>query len=164
MTRISRRAVLQAGVAAGAAAALPRFAIAQADTRPTITVAVQQVSNANTLEPLREQSNVGTRLMNSLFENLIEQDNQRDLMQMPGLAVEWRRIDDKTLELSLREGVKFHNGDALTAEDVAFSYGSERMFGKGAAGGDQRLFTSVVRGDTKELPPEVPAVARRLWP
>ncbi|MCC7272462.1 MAG: ABC transporter substrate-binding protein, partial [Alphaproteobacteria bacterium] len=42
--------------------------------------------------------------------------------------------------------------------------GSERMFGKGAAGGDQRLFTSVVRGDTKELPPEVPAVARRLWP
>jgi peptide/nickel transport system substrate-binding protein len=163
MSRFTRRSVLKAGVAAGAIGALPRFAIAQADDRPSITVAVQQVVNANTLEPLREQSNVGTRIMTSLFECLIEQDLQRDLEQIQGLATEWKRIDDRTVELKLRQGVKFHNGDEMTADDVVFSFGPERMFGKTGAP-EQKLFTSVVGGETKDLPPEVPAVAKRLWP
>ena len=101
MTRFTRRTVLKAGVAASAVGVLPRFAVAQADDRPSITIAVQQIVNANTLEPLREQSNVGTRLMTSLFECLIEQDLQRELQQIPGLATEWKRIDDRTVE---REG------------------------------------------------------------
>ncbi|WP_374445428.1 ABC transporter substrate-binding protein [Stella sp.] len=163
MTRMTRRTVLKAGVAAGAVGALPRFAVAQADNRPSITVAVQQIVNANTLEPLREQSNVGTRLMTSLFECLIEQDLQRELQQIPGLATEWKRIDDRTVELSLRRGVKFHNGDEMTADDVVFSFGAERMFGKAGAP-EAKLFTSVIGGETKDLPPEVPAVAKRLWP
>jgi peptide/nickel transport system substrate-binding protein len=163
MTRFTRRAVLKAGVAAGAVGALPRFAMAQADNRPSITVAVQQVVNANTLEPLREQSNVGTRIMTSLFDNLIELDLQNELQQIPGLASEWKRLDDRTVELTLRRGVKFHNGDEMTADDVVFSFGPERMFGKAGAP-EAKLFTSVVGGETKELPPEVPAVSKRLWP
>ncbi|MGE0716447.1 MAG: ABC transporter substrate-binding protein [Alphaproteobacteria bacterium] len=164
MTTITRRSVLKAGVAAGAAAALPRVAIAQADNRPTISVAVQQIANANTLEPLREQSNVGQRVVNSYMETLIDQDLQGELRQVPGLATEWRRIDDRTLELSLRRGVKFHNGDEMTAEDVVFSFGPDRMFGHGTAARAGGLFTSAPTSSGKELPPEVAAVAKRLWP
>ena len=51
---------------------------------------------------------------------------------MPGLATAWRRIDDRTVELALRPGVKFHDGSTMTAEDVAFSFGPERMFGPSA--------------------------------
>ncbi|BBK35148.1 ABC transporter substrate-binding protein [Allostella sp. ATCC 35155] len=163
MTRITRRTVLKAGVAASAVGVLPRFAVAQADDRPSITIAVQQIVNANTLEPLREQSNVGTRLMTSVFECLIEQDLQRELQQIPGLATEWKRIDDRTVELSLRRGAKFHNGDEVTADDVVFSFGPERMFGKSGAP-EGKLFTGIIGGETKDLPPEVPAVAKRLWP
>ncbi|MGE0716446.1 MAG: ABC transporter substrate-binding protein [Alphaproteobacteria bacterium] len=163
MSRLSRRTVLKAGIAAGTTLALARPAIVRADDRPSITVAVQQIANSNTLEPLREQSNVGYRIAPLYLESLIEQDLQRELQEIPGLATEWRRIDDRTVELTLRQGVRFHNGDEMTAEDVAFTFGPERMFGKGT-GGDQRLFTSTVGGDTKELPPEVPAVARRFWP
>ncbi len=39
----------------------------------------------------------------------------------PGLATEWRQVDDITLEFTLRAGVTFHNGDAFSAEDVAYT-------------------------------------------
>jgi peptide/nickel transport system substrate-binding protein len=39
----------------------------------------------------------------------------------PLLATAWRNVDDKTIELDIRQGVKFHNGDDLTADDVVFT-------------------------------------------
>jgi peptide/nickel transport system substrate-binding protein len=165
MNRITRRTALKTSLAAGAAFTLPRVAIAQADRRPTITVAVQQILSSNTLEPLREQSNVGTRILTNYMETLIELDLQRNLEMVPGLATEWRRIDDRTVELKLRQGVKFHNGDEMTADDVVFSFGPERMFGPGGGRAPSRpLFGRVISDDTKELPPEVTAIAKRLFP
>jgi peptide/nickel transport system substrate-binding protein len=162
---ILRRALL----AAPAALALPRFAIGQADQRPSITIAVQKISNTNTLEVLREQSNVGERVFySSLWEGLIGRDWLGDLRSVPGLATAWRRISDSVVELDLRPGVRFHNGDAMTAEDVVFSFGRERMFGTTLASAQGRTIP-IGEGMPqpragKELPPEVPAVARRAWP
>jgi peptide/nickel transport system substrate-binding protein len=162
--RLRRRTAL--GLAA--AAALPRVAIAQADARPVITVAVQGIANTNTLENLREQSNVGERTSLMFSERLIELDYLGKLAQIPGLATSWRRIDDATLELSLRPGVKFHNGDELTAEDVAFSFGPERAFGttRPVVNGHTLpvAFSAIIGQKSKELPAEIPPVARRLWP
>ncbi len=39
----------------------------------------------------------------------------------PLLATEWKWVDDKTLEFTLRRGVKFHNGDPFTADDVVYT-------------------------------------------
>lgn len=36
----------------------------------------------------------------------------------PGLARAWRRVDPLTMEFDLREGVRFHNGERFTADDV----------------------------------------------
>jgi peptide/nickel transport system substrate-binding protein len=42
----------------------------------------------------------------------------------PSLAESWTVSgDQKTVEFKLRDGVKFHNGDPFTAEDVKFSFG-----------------------------------------
>lgn len=165
---IPRRGAL-AGAAAAAASglALPRFAVAQADQRPAVTIAVQKVANSNTLEVLREQSNVGERVFfSSLWEGLIGRNWQGDLEPVPLLATQWRRVDDRTVELQLRQGVKFHNGDTMTAEDVVFTFGRERMFGATEAGQGRTLFTTETMPGRvgRELSPEVPAVARRVWP
>src|SRR4051812_10551634 len=40
----------------------------------------------------------------------------------PGLATSWKNIDALTWELTLRKGVKFHNGEPFNASVVKFSY------------------------------------------
>jgi len=50
----------------------------------------------------------------------------------PSLATAWREsADGLTYEFDLRQGVKFHNGDPFTAEDVQYSF--ERYRGTGAS-------------------------------
>ncbi|MFS8111400.1 ABC transporter substrate-binding protein [Rhizobium jaguaris] len=168
MVNITRRSALGMATAAAGSLILPRFSIAQADNRPSITIAVQKISNTNTLDPLREQSNVGQRIFNSsLWEGLIGLNWLNGLAPRPELATEWRRIDDKTVELKLRQGVKFHNGAELTAEDVAFSFSKERMFAETQPSAGKTIYineTNPIRNQGKDLPPEVPATARRYWP
>ncbi len=49
----------------------------------------------------------------------------------PSLAESWKESPDgKTYEFTLRAGLKFHNGDPVTTEDVKFSF--ERYKGAGA--------------------------------
>ncbi len=50
-------------------------------------------------------------------------------LMAPSLAESWTvSTDQKTYEFKLREGLKFHNGDPFTAEDVKFSF--QRSKGK----------------------------------
>jgi len=161
---IDRRHLL--GASAGAAL-LPRFAIAQSaapDTRPAITVAVQIVSISGTLEPMREQSNVGFRIMPSFSEPLIATDWVNTQRAYPALATAWRRIDARTLELTLRENVVMHDGRTMTAEDVAFTFSRERMW-TGLAADARGLFVSTTAGATgKTPPPEAVAISRAHYP
>ena len=165
---LRRRHLIAASGLAAAATALPRIAIGQTDRRPSITIAVQQIANSAALEPLREQSNVGQRAFSFIFERLISQNLLGKLEEVPGLAESWKRIDERTVEFVLRKGVRFHNGDEMTADDVVFTFSRERMFGpEYDIGSSKTLFTSVLIRDSvegKNLPPEVPAVAKRLFP
>ncbi|BCV25682.1 ABC transporter substrate-binding protein [Gelria sp. Kuro-4] len=56
----------------------------------------------------------------NVFNRLLELDG-KTLAPVPGLAVEWKAVDSTTWELKLRPNVKFHSGDAFSAEDAAFS-------------------------------------------
>lgn len=40
----------------------------------------------------------------------------------PLIASSWNIVDDKTIEVEIRKGVKFHNGATLTADDVVYTY------------------------------------------
>lgn len=45
-----------------------------------------------------------------------------ELNQLPWLATSWEPLTDTTWQVTLREGVTFHNGETMTAEDVLASY------------------------------------------
>ncbi|MBK1658676.1 ABC transporter substrate-binding protein [Paracraurococcus ruber] len=151
-------------LAASAAATLPLPGLAQADQRPAVTVAVQTVSTSGTLEPMREQSNVGFRIMPSFSEPLIGIDWLRTQRPEPMLATSWRRADARTLHLTLRDGVVMHDGRTMEAEDVAFTFSRERMW-TGLAADQRGLFASTTAGAAgKTPPPEAVAISRAHYP
>jgi ABC-type transport system substrate-binding protein len=79
------------------------------------------------LDPGRDHSNVGSQLYCNSFDPLIEKDySVVGGAWKPGLATAWTLVEPTIMELKLREGVIFHNGEAMTADDVAFSL--NRMF------------------------------------
>jgi ABC-type transport system substrate-binding protein len=56
----------------------------------------------------------------NVFEHLVEADPQGQLV--PRLATDWGWIDDRTLEIKLRSGVKFHNGEIFDADIVKLNW------------------------------------------
>jgi peptide/nickel transport system substrate-binding protein len=63
----------------------------------------------------KDLSNFGSIVFN-VFEHLLELD--KDGKMVPGLATSWRWLDAHTLEVHLRQGVRFHSGEVMDAEIV----------------------------------------------
>src|SRR3979409_1317523 len=62
------------------------------------------------------------------YEGLVTRD--KDLKIVPALAESWETPEPTRWRFHLRKGVKFHNGDPFTADDVIFS--AERVRAKGS--------------------------------
>lgn len=108
---------------------------AVADDRPDLVVAVPKLARG--LEPSGNDGNVDVRVTHSIFDTLIRRDfvaqaETGKATFVPGLAESWTRTAPNEIVLKLRQGVKWHDGTEFTAEDVAFSFGEERVFGDGA--------------------------------
>ena len=102
-------------------------AVAQEDTRPVLTIAVQSDPVMDVLGPHQEVSNVAHRYLHNIFDTLLTIDYFDNWSLAPGLAESWERVDDRTVEFTLRQGVSFHDGGELTADDVVFSLSPDRI-------------------------------------
>jgi len=59
----------------------------------------------------------------NVFDYLVYRENLDTFELKPGLATDWEVADDqKTWTVTLRQGVKFHDGVEFTADDVVFTY------------------------------------------
>ena len=99
----------------------------------TLVVAVQALP-ITAVHAMAEMSNVSERIFYSVEETLIKTDYLDDGKMKPALAESWKLLDEKSVEFTLREGVLFHNGEELTSEDVAFTFGSQILTGEDAPG------------------------------
>src|SRR6185369_3821149 len=58
-------------------------------------------------------------MLGNVYEGLTKRD--KDLKIIPGLAERWEVVEPTRWRFHLRKGVKFHNGEDFTADDVVFS-------------------------------------------
>ena len=73
--------------------------------------------DSGNLDPQQNGLIVGIQIEKHIFDTLIVKDDITGEFK-PGLATDWEWVDDTHLKLTLREGVKFHNGEDFTSEDV----------------------------------------------
>lgn len=84
---------------------------------------IAQGADAKSLDPHGTNDQPSSRVSKQIYNTLVTQNEDMELV--PGLAEDWEQVDDTTWEFTLRQGVKFHNGEELKASDVKFTF--ERM-------------------------------------
>jgi len=89
-----------------------------ASAQNSLTIAAQ--SEPTALDPHFHRANSNNAMLRQVFDPLVDFDNAGKIV--PRLAESWRVVDDLTWEFRLREGVLFHDGTPLHAEDIAFSF------------------------------------------
>ncbi|MDB5405328.1 MAG: Peptide/nickel transport system substrate-binding protein [Rhodospirillales bacterium] len=104
---------------ATAAIALVSPALAQKD-KDTLRFGFQDP--ISTVEVVLDPKPETIMTNDAVFDGLVWYD-PASRSYKPALAESWSRIDDKTLEFKLRRDVKFHDGTAMTADDVAYTFG-----------------------------------------
>jgi ABC-type oligopeptide transport system substrate-binding subunit len=115
------RALLRLAAASASALHLSGFPALAQQAGDRLTVPL--VAEPTTLDPGRCSAGVDTYGVRELFEQLLRPDPQGRVVN--GLAESWEIAgtpDKPILDIRIRPGVKFHNGDLLTAADLEFSY------------------------------------------
>lgn len=83
------------------------------------TLIVADQYDPTTLDPIGHNDYPTSRACSHIYDTLIFLNPDGTLR--PGLAESWEFLTDKDYKMILRKGVKFHNGEEMTAADVKFS-------------------------------------------
>ena len=106
-----------AGSMAGAAAAAPKRIGATPKKGGKLTFALEQ--DPVHIAPFGAILTANHWGKEPMYESLIEWDAK--LNQRPALAQSWKVVDPRTVDFTLKRGLRFHNGKEVTAADVKYS-------------------------------------------
>ncbi|MDA9504419.1 glutathione ABC transporter substrate-binding protein [Bradyrhizobium sp. CCBAU 11386] len=108
-------------VLAAAFGLLALNATVSAQTKDTLVAAL--AAEATVIDPTRSSAGVDGYFYSQMFEQLVRYGP--DLKPVNWLAESWSvegTADKPIIDVHIRSGVKFHNGDPLTSEDFQFAY------------------------------------------
>jgi peptide/nickel transport system substrate-binding protein len=134
---ISRRAMLMSSVAFAALPLLPASVFAQ-DEQPVTGGVLKMAFSADPagFDPAMGPSGMSHVVIEQVYSTLMSLDP--DANPHPDLAERFEMSEDGlTYTFYLHQGVKFHNGDELTAEDVKFTFDRLRAPDSGYSYGSQ---------------------------
>lgn len=83
------------------------------------TVRWSASGDPNTMDPHSQNVGTVTMVLQQVYDALIQRT--RTLGLGPGLATRWEQVEPNRWRFHLREGVRFHEGQAFTSDDVVFS-------------------------------------------
>jgi peptide/nickel transport system substrate-binding protein len=86
--------------------------------RDTIIVALAAAPTS--LDPADHRSRQSETVLRNMFDGLVTRDTRSGVHMELAESMEW--VDEETLEVTLREGVLFHDGEEMTADDVVFTF------------------------------------------
>lgn len=121
--RLSRRSMLQFGVVGGILALTPAaFAASHVnpDAKRGGTLTIGADADPIGLDPKTVAAFSSFDFTSLMYTGLLRWD--KDMQIEPDLATSYEIVDDTTYVFKLREGVKFHNGEDFTAEDVKYTF------------------------------------------
>ena len=108
-----------------AAIALPMVTAGAAELRVGIH------ADALTLDPANHRDRETETIIRNMHDGLLTRDSAMKVV--PELAESWKALDPLTYEFKLRQGVTFHDGSPMTAEDIKFTF--DRLVQEGAMEG-----------------------------
>lgn len=120
-TRLSRRELFAMLAAGGFAALLPGTAGAQGvpNAKRGGILRISGQTNPSSMDPYTGGAGTDHTFLWPVFDTLVEWD-YATLKPVPGLA-DWTWPDPKTLVLTIKPGILFHDGTPLDAEAVKFN-------------------------------------------
>jgi len=81
------------------------------------------IGDTDSLDPAYAYDSASNEKIQAIYETLLFFDGESTTEFVPVLATEWDiSADGKTYRFKIPEGVKFHNGNDLTPEDVEYSF------------------------------------------
>lgn len=101
-----------------------------ASPKDTIVVGLRQ--DIISLDPANHRSRNSETVIKNMFDGLVTRGPNMEIV--PEIAESWKWLDDVTCEFKIRKGITFHNGEALTAEDVEFTF--NRIIKEGGMNGE----------------------------
>jgi ABC-type transport system substrate-binding protein len=118
MLRLNRRHFIGG---AAAAVSLPAF-MGQSFGQAAQTLTYIQGSDVANLDPAKSQSVTSQIIFRHVFNGLVKWSDGKMSSIVPDLATGWESSEDGlTWTFKLREGIKFHDGEAFDAESVKFN-------------------------------------------
>jgi peptide/nickel transport system substrate-binding protein len=141
---LSRRSLLRLALAGGAFALAPSALIAAEGEGAGAPVSGGTLTIGADADPIGLDPTTLTAFSSHDFTALIYTGLLRWNAQMeiePDLAVSYEMPDDKTYIFKLREGVKFHNGQDFSAEDVKYTF--DRILDPATASKLQAQYSSI---------------------
>ena len=83
------------------------------------TLMIAQQADARSLDPQQSNDVYSHNLNLNIYDRLFDWSPELELES--NLAETYEQLDPLTLQVKIKEGVKFHNGEELTSEDIKFS-------------------------------------------
>ena len=153
---VARRTVLQGMLTTGASLATLKMPAAAAP-EGTMTWGVHITLASRWLDPAETEGIITPFMVLYALHDVLVKPMPAGI-NTPSLAESWTQSNDRlAYEFVLRKGIKFHNGEPVTAEDVKFSF--DRYRGSGA-----RLLKERVREVQIVDPGRVRFLLKETWP
>lgn len=96
-----------------------------------------------TLDPQLQADTDSYTVYRNIFDNMLTRNPAGQIV--PQVAKSWKYKDDNTIDFQIQDGITFHDGSQLTAEDVAYSI--NRMIDPKFGSPSRTWYTSIAKAE-----------------